>query len=98
MTTHSPYIINYLSIAIQAGYLKDKIKSKELLKKLNTIVPLISAVKASDVVIYQLDEKDGTIRKLPDFEGIPSDKNLLNQSLAEGNELFDLLLEIEQEL
>ncbi len=98
MTTHSPYMINYLSIAIQAGYLKDKIKSDELLKRLKAIVPLNSTVKASDVVIYQLDEKDGTIRKLSDFEGIPSDKNFLNQSLAEGNELFDLLLEIEQEL
>jgi predicted ATPase len=98
MTTHSPYIINYLSLAIQADYLKEKIHSEELRKKLNAIVPLKSTISASDVAIYQLDEKDGTIRKLPTFEGIPSDKNLLNQSLANGNELFDQLLEIEQEL
>jgi len=98
MTTHSPYIINYLSLAIQADYLKGKIHSEELLKKLNAIVPLKSTISASDVAIYQLDERDGTIRKLPTFEGIPSDKNLLNQSLADGNELFDQLLEIEQEL
>jgi Fe-S cluster assembly ATPase SufC len=98
MTTHSPYIINYLSLAIQAGNLKDKIQSKELLERLNSIVPLNSTVKASDVAIYQLDEKDGSIRKLPDFEGIPSDNNLLNLSLAEGNELFRMLLDIEDEL
>ena len=98
MTTHSPYIISYLSLAIQADYLKKKIKSKDLLKKLEKVVPLNSTISADDVVIYQLNEKDGSIKKLPNIEGIPSDKNLLNKSLAEGNELFDLLLEIEQEL
>ncbi|HNW52011.1 MAG TPA: AAA family ATPase [Prolixibacteraceae bacterium] len=98
MTTHSPYIINYLSLAIQADYLKGKIHSDMLLEKLNSIVPLKSTISASDVAIYQLDERDGTIRKLSTFDGIPSDKNLLNQSLADGNELFDQLLEIEQEL
>ena len=98
MTTHSPYIINYLSLAIQADYLKGKIHSEELLEKLNAIVPLKSTISASDVAIYQMDERDGTIRKLSTFEGIPSDKNLLNQSLADGNDLFDQLLEIEQEL
>ncbi len=98
MTTHSPYIINYLSIAIQAGYLKNKINSNDLLERLNQIVTLPSVVQSSDVVIYQLNEEDGSIKKLPDFEGIPSDKNYLNQSLADGNHLFDSLLEIEQEL
>lgn len=98
MTTHSPYIINYLSLAIQADYLKGKINSEELLEKLNAIVPLKSTISASDVAIYQMDERDGTIRRLSTFEGIPSDKNLLNQSLADGNDLFDQLLEIEQEL
>lgn len=98
MTTHSPYIINYLSLAIQADYLKGKIHSDELLEKLNAIVPLKSTISASDVAIYQMDERDGTIRRLSTFEGIPSDKNLLNQSLADGNDLFDQLLEIEQEL
>ncbi len=102
MTTHSPYIINYLSIAIQGGYLKSKIqeskKAEELIERLNKIVPETSTVQASEVVIYQLDENTGTIRKLEDYEGIPSDKNYLNQSLREGNVMFDALLEIEEEL
>lgn len=102
MTTHSPYIINYLSVAIQGEYLKTKIsfsnRSEELLERLNKIVPVKSVVSSSDVVIYQLDEKNGRIKKLPDFEGIPSDKNYLNSSLREGNQLFDSLLEIEEEL
>lgn len=102
MTTHSPYLINYLSISIQGAYLFDKInstnKSAELIARLDKIMPLKSGVAASDVIIYQLDEIMGTIAKLPNPEGIPSDKNYLNQSIAEGNQLFDSLLEIEQEL
>lgn len=102
MTTHSPYIINYLNIAIQGAYLMDKIKdspNREALKeKLNKIVPADAVVSVEDTVIYQLDETLGTITRLPTPEGIPSDKNYLNQSIAEGNRLFDALLEIEEEL
>jgi predicted ATPase len=102
MTTHSPYIINFLSIAIQGNELCKKIKEKKEWEKLKEefekIVPEKSIISASDVVIYELDEDKGIIKKLPSFEGIPSDKNYLNQSLAEGNQLFDSLLEIEQGL
>jgi hypothetical protein len=41
---------------------------------------------------------NGSIKKLGDFEGIPSDRNFLNDSLAASNRLFDSLLEIEEEL
>ena len=102
LTTHSPYIINYLSIAIQAEYLENKIKKSSsrdiLLPKLYQYVPKGSLVSANDVVVYQLDERDGSIKKLETIEGIPSDKNFLNETLAESNLLFDFLLEIEQEL
>ena len=102
ITTHSPYIINFLSITIQAEYLRGKIlKSKvpqELLPKLNKIVPDTSLVSAEDVVVYQLNETFGDIRRLKTEDGIPSDKNYLNEVLAEGNHIFDLLLELEQEL
>ncbi|MCB9231749.1 MAG: ATP-binding protein [Bacteroidia bacterium] len=101
LTTHSPYIINYLSLAIQGDELKHLIRQSgqtDKLDQLNSIVPLDSTVQSSDVVIYQLDERDGSIRKLEDFEGIPSDRNYLNQQLGEGNQLFDSLLELEQAL
>jgi predicted ATPase len=102
MTTHSPYLVNYISIAIQAEYLKGKINgnnnSTVLMGKLEKIISKKSLVSADDVVIYQLDETNGSIRKLPNPEGIPSDKNYLNQSLRNGNDIFDNLLEIEQEL
>lgn len=101
LTSHSPYLINYISIAIQANYLNQLIEGKNLSqidKKINHIIPRKSTITSSDVVVYQLDEKTGCVKKLPNPEGIPSDRNFLNESLRHGNELFDSLLEIEQEL
>ncbi len=99
ITTHSPYIINYISIAIQAASIKDRISTnKSLVERLNNIVPLKSTVNAKEISIYQLDEKSGVLMKLSDYKGIPSDENFLNESLADGNNLFDSLLEIEQEI
>lgn len=102
VTTHSPYIINYLSIAIQGEYLEREIKKSVnknvLLPKLYSLIPKESLISASNVVVYQLDEKDGSVKKLETIDGIPSDKNYLNETLVESNLLFDSLLEIEQEL
>lgn len=104
ITTHSPYIINYLSLAIQSSYLKEKIdqlekgeKKKELLERLNRDVPLESSVETNKVNIYQIDDK-GVINRLEMPYGIPSDKNYLNQQLRFGNVVFDSLLEIEEEI
>ena len=102
MTTHSPYIINYLSVAIQGKYLEGQIKKSErkllMLPKLYKLIPEKVLLSDDSVIVFQLNEKDGTIKKLDSVEGIPSDKNYLNDMLAEGNHLFDSLLEIEQEL
>lgn len=102
ITTHSPYLINFLSIAIQGSGLHESIKKSnrapELTKKLEDVVPVKALLKAKDVAIYQMDEKLGTISKLIDYEGIPSDNNFLNQQIRQGNVLFDQLLEIEEEL
>lgn len=99
MTTHSPYIINYLSVAIQAGLLYEKINhDKFLLEKLNNIIPVTSIINSNDVCIYELGDGNGIIKKLNNYEGIPSDRNILNESIAKGNTMFDSLLEIEQEI
>ncbi|GHT83583.1 hypothetical protein FACS1894137_05070 [Spirochaetia bacterium] len=102
MTTHSPYIINFLSIAIQGKHLKEKINGSQnsdfLFKRLNKIVPLNALIGSEDTAVYQLNETDGSIQKLPMPNGIPSDRNYLNNMLGEGNRLFDELLEIEEEL
>ena len=102
MTTHSPYLVNYLSIAIQAEYIWGKIKNNKRAPELRTgienIIPEKSLLKSSDLIVYQIDEKEGIIRKLPNPEGIPSDDNFLNKSLIESNDMFDKLLEIQQEI
>ena len=102
MTTHSPFTINFLSIAIQGAYLKRKIdtstKVNQLMPKLNKIISEKALVSSEVVVVYQLNEVDGSIEKLSTYEGIPADQNYLNNYLIEGNQLFDALLEIEEEL
>lgn len=62
------------------------------------LIPQESLVSANDVSVYQLDEEYGTITRLETIDGIPSDNNYLNKTLAESNLLFDSLLELEQEL
>ncbi|KAA6346160.1 hypothetical protein EZS27_006330 [termite gut metagenome] len=103
ITTHSPYLINFLNIAIQGKYLKNKIIEKSvntenLLSKLTKIVSENALIASNDVIVYQLDETDGSMKELNTFEGVLSDKNYLNNKLREGNQLFDALLEIEEEL
>ncbi len=99
LTTHSPYIVNYLTLAIKADEVAHLIKgiadAEERLQELDLIVPRSSAINADDAVIYEFDE-EGRIRKLEAFHGIPSDRNQLNEYLGEANDLFDKLLAIEQ--
>lgn len=99
LTTHSPYVVSYLSLAIQGRYLQRRLieeKREDLLPNLYKIVPEVVLLKTEDVAIYQCDERDGSISKLPSFDGIPSDRNLLNNWLCEGNELFEQLLDLEE--
>jgi predicted ATPase len=96
ITTHSPYLINYITLAVEAHNLRDRV-SGDLKEKLNTIVPEQSTINPTDLAIYELDES-GNIKLLESYKGIPSDENKLNDKLVEGNDLFAELLEIEQTL
>jgi predicted ATPase len=98
ITTHSPYLINYLSLAVKANYLKSKIKDEALKEKLNSIIPIKSTISGDDLAIYELNEIDGSIKKLATQNGLPSDENELNERLDESNELFAQLLEIQQDI
>jgi predicted ATPase len=101
LTTHSPYIINYLTLAIKGHQVLRGISSAQnfdlLKQKLEKIVPEASCISEEDSIIYELTEK-GDIRKLSTYDGLPSDENYLNISLAETNKLFGDLLEIEEQL
>ncbi|MDR1748908.1 MAG: hypothetical protein LBR47_07595 [Spirochaetaceae bacterium] len=102
ITTHSPYIINYLTIAIQAGGLKKKLDESEadkaLYSRLYEVVPEQSLISMNDTAIYELNELDGRITKLTAEYGVPTDNNFLNTMLKERNILFDTLLDIEEEI
>ena len=94
ITTHSPYLVNYVSVAVEAGKLKQGVTAgKE--EQLNAIVPISSAINADDLIIYQLNEKEGSIELLDSYEGIPSDENFLNDEIGRTNELFADLLDLQ---
>ena len=102
LTTHSPYLINYLTLAVKAYELKELLSKSsnktDLEKKLFKIVPNNSFVLPDDWAIYELSEKSGKIIKVEKYNGLPSDENDLNQELAMTNELFAQLLELQQQL
>jgi ABC-type lipoprotein export system ATPase subunit len=95
LTTHSPYLISYLTLAVEANKLKSKVNTDLLRNKLNDIVPLNSTLNGEDLVVYQLKEFEGIVEKLNTYQGLPSDTNFLNAGLTESNDLFSELLDIE---
>ena len=96
ITTHSPYLVNYVSVVVEAGKLKQGATAgKE--EQLNAIVPISSAISAYDLAIYQLNEKEGSVELLDSYEGIPSDENMLNLQIDETNNLFADLLDFKQQ-
>lgn len=94
ITTHSPYLVNYVSVAVEAGKLKQGVTA-EREEQLNKIVPISSAISADDLAIYQLNEKEGSVELLDSYEGIPSDENFLNNEIGRTNELFADLLDLQ---
>ncbi len=94
ITTHSPYIINYLTLAIKGFMLKSKI-NELLYADLNHIVPLDAFTNPNTVNIYQLDDQ-GNVEILDNYKGLPSDDNFLNEFLGAFNDDFVKLLEIEK--
>ncbi|MBR4327960.1 MAG: ATP-binding protein [Bacteroidales bacterium] len=95
LTTHSPYILSYLMLVIQAAEIKEKAKGNpEILSKLYEIVPEKAITPMKDVVVYELND-DGTISELPQSYGLPSNDNFLNNELGKTNTLFSELMDIE---
>ncbi|MDR2813260.1 MAG: ATP-binding protein [Prevotellaceae bacterium] len=97
LTTHSPYLIGYLTLAVKAGKLKSLISTEKQRESLNETVPLSSIVNAGDLSIYELNEKEGTVKPLDTFDGLPSDENALSNKFDESNDLFAKLLEFQQQ-
>ena len=96
ITTHSPYIIDYLAIAIKAGTVLKKIPQSKI-QDLTKIVPKDSVLYANEVCVYEITD-NGSITQLDMYDGMPSDENMLNFHLNECNDMFGQLLELEEEI
>jgi predicted ATPase len=99
MTTHSPYIMNYLMLAVKARNVYEtvnKCAKEELLPSIEKIVPFKSIIHSEDLVIYELNETGG-LTKLGNYKGLPSDENYLNDKLEESNNMYSQLLRIEDQ-
>lgn len=95
MTTHSPYIINYLPIFVKAYQILHKCNSNQVIEQLDNVVPHDSHIDPKQLSIYELNEKTGTYSMLENYKGVPSDDNYLNNGLADSNEIYARLLDIE---
>lgn len=97
LTTHNPYVLDYVTLAAKAGMLKETFgNDKDRLKKLNDIIPLESVIHEGSYVIYQITDKGG-VEPLPLRSGLPEDDNYLNSFLEDTNSIFDDLLGLEDE-
>lgn len=102
MTSHSPYLINVLSIAIKVHSLLEKLGNGRadeavLRERIKAIFKLSAATAGSEVVVYELSP-EGEVKQLSAPHGVPTDENLLNLGLRKCNEAFDALYDIEDEL
>ncbi len=89
ITTHSPYLINRLTIAIKTGMLLTTYTpSDEIKEQINSIFSIEAAIQPNEIAIYEFDEEEGTVAVLDTFHGLPSDDNFLNNMLEKTNEDF----------
>lgn len=97
ITTHSPYIIAYTTLAMKAYIVCEKAKNNnDLINKINSVVPFNYHLNPNEVGIYQIDN-NGKVVSIKSERGLISDNNYLNNSLEETNDLFNELLDIEEE-
>lgn len=97
LTTHSPYLINYLALAVKAFQIDVLAGRREDIRgKMKSIVPFSAYVDPKDVRIYELTD-NGIVYALKTNEGIPSDNNYLNNLLGQTNDLYNDLLDIEEQ-
>lgn len=93
MTTHSPYIINFLTLAIKAKQVYDVLKEEKNKKRLSEIVPEYSMIDGDTLTIYEIG-LDGAIKLLEPYNDMPSDGNMLNSVLENTNIKFSQILDI----
>lgn len=94
ITTHSPYIINYLTLSVKAFQIQNEI-DKTRKSELSKIVQTGSRLDPQHLHLYQIE--NGVVSELESYKGLPSDENYLNNLLADFNNEFIQLLNIEEQ-
>ncbi len=93
VTSHSPYVLNFIILATEAYNLYSKKLSEESKEKLQTIVPKGSALDINQVHVYELDGQGGVV-ELSKSEGFLTDVNQLNFAFEEINQSFSDMMEL----
>lgn len=93
-TTHSPYMLNHLMVAIKAKQVEELLQNSADTDELNSEVPALSRIDGNKVNVFQLD-LDGSIHRLETKENIPSDNNYLNIRMMDVNSKYSHLIEIQ---
>jgi len=97
VTTHSPYLINAISLAAAAKKVYDKEGlSTDVIRDLELIVPWEATIGPEQLRVYKTDG-EGNVSLLENIDGIPSDENYLNDLLGDFNENFGKILELGDE-
>ena len=84
ITTHSPFLLPYINVAMKAFELSAAGGD------VSSLVPEESCIDASAVNVYEF--REGCIIPLEKKRNISSDENMLNEELEKTNELFRALL------
>ena len=93
VSTHSPYLLNHMTLVAQAAYMRKKIDEDSVAaRRIAEIVPQESLVSSDDMAIFET-RMDGSVVQVEMVDGLPSDRNPLNTYLGEFNERFARLLE-----
>ncbi|QSX41828.1 AAA family ATPase [Shewanella cyperi] len=95
ITTHSPYIVSFLTLNFMANRLFEKELSDTNFKQVSDIVPRASTISPSIANVYECNG-GGSIEKLDIAEGFIPDDNKLNYKFEEINEQFSSLLYMEE--
>ena len=92
LTTHSPYILSFLTLDAKGGELKEKGVSVE---EIAEFVPEKAMTPPASISVYETRD-DGSVLHLAPCQSLPSDKNILNHEMLMQNERFADLLELEE--
>ncbi|NLW03769.1 MAG: ATP-binding protein [Pseudomonadaceae bacterium] len=95
ITSHSPYILNFITLATQAaGLYKNSILNTKDQKKLKSIIPQDSAIDIESVNVYELDQLGG-FKMLDKQDGYIQDSHKLNSAFDEINADLCAILDME---